>query len=68
MYAQSSDTLVHHRPLPIDHVKVVVDIDIEGDASLPVPVEEASLMTVQDACGTFVAWPLSLVEVQDKVR
>ena len=54
---------LHNRPLPLNHAKVRVDVAIEGDAPLPVPLEDADVMTVEQAIGTYVAWPILQVIV-----
>ena len=59
-YIESTPTL-HNRPLPFDHVKVMVDFTSEEDALLPVPIEDAEIMIVGQALGTYVAWPSMLV-------
>ena len=59
-YIESTPTL-HNCPLPSDYVKVRVDFASEEDALLPVPIEDAEIMTVGQALGTYVAWPSILV-------
>lgn len=62
MYNNSTDTL-HSCPLPSDHVKVSVEFAIEGEEKsyIPVPIEGGNIFTIEDAVGTFVAWPKRLV-------
>ena len=60
--------LLHNLPLPPNHVKVRVDVAFEGDAPLPVPQEAADVMTVEQAIGTYVAWPNHLVVTSDTIR
>lgn len=63
-YANLSATL-HNRPLPLNHVKVRVDFAYDENAPLPVPLEDADIITVGQAIGTFVAWPKKLIDVSD---
>ncbi|GER32294.1 hypothetical protein STAS_08351, partial [Striga asiatica] len=58
---------IHTRPLPIDHVKVSLEVAFEPNALLPVPVDDEELITVRDAIGTFVAWPKNLVFVNKSI-
>ncbi|KAG4906734.1 hypothetical protein JHK82_055380 [Glycine max] len=57
-----SDTL-HGRHLPDGHLKVSVEVVVELDASLSIPGDDDDIMTIKDAVGTFVAWPLNLIQV-----
>lgn len=61
MYNLPGDTL-HNRPLPLNHVRVSVDVIFEGSAPLPVPNEDAELFSVENAVGTCVAWPINLIQ------
>ncbi|QCE06717.1 sentrin-specific protease 2 [Vigna unguiculata] len=58
------DTL-HGRSLPNGHVKVSVDIPVEPNVSLPIPNADDDIMTIGQAIGTFVAWPINLLQVVD---
>ncbi|QCE03845.1 putative transposase [Vigna unguiculata] len=58
------DTL-HGRSLPNGHVKVNVDIALEPNVSLPIPNADDDIMTIRQAIGTFVAWPINLLQVVD---
>ncbi|GER34281.1 lipid-transfer protein [Striga asiatica] len=58
---------IHTRPLPIDHVKVSLEVAFEPNALLPVPVDDEELITVRDAIGTFVVWPKNLVFVNKSI-
>jgi len=60
------DTL-HGRSLPNGHVKVSVDIAIEPNVSLLIPNVDDDIMTIGQAIGTFVAWPINLLQVVDLV-
>ncbi|KAF1865993.1 hypothetical protein Lal_00041691 [Lupinus albus] len=53
--------MIHNAQIPSDHLKVSIDISIEDDALLPIPVDEDSI-TVRAAAGTFVAWPEHLID------
>ncbi|KAF1868150.1 hypothetical protein Lal_00018666 [Lupinus albus] len=54
--------MIHNAQIPSNHLKVSIDISIEDDALLPIPVDE-DIITVRLALGTFVAWPKHLIEV-----
>lgn len=59
---------VHGVPLGDANLRVAIDIAIDGQALLPIPVRE-ELKTVDDAVGSHVAWPKDLViEYNDKVN
>lgn len=62
MHNIQSDTL-HGRHLPDGHLKVSVEVVVELDASLSIPGDDDDIMTIKDAVGTFVAWPLNLIQV-----
>lgn len=62
VYNTLGDT-IHNRPLPIGCVKVGIDAVIEDDAELPVPDEYDDLISIHDAIGNFVAWPISLIQL-----
>ena len=55
--------LMHNLPIHPDHVRVKVVCAIVGDAPLPVPLPNMDLEIVQDAVGTYVAWPKNLIVV-----
>ncbi|KAJ1378614.1 hypothetical protein SESBI_47648, partial [Sesbania bispinosa] len=56
VYNQLGDTL-HNRPLPAEHVRVGVEIVLEGNAPLPVPNEDAGLIILDDALGAHHSTP-----------
>ncbi|KAF1867861.1 hypothetical protein Lal_00012757, partial [Lupinus albus] len=56
------DAIIHHAQIPSNHLKVSIDISIEDDALLPIPVEE-DIITVGLALATFVAWPKHLIDI-----
>ncbi|XP_058760680.1 uncharacterized protein LOC131634023 isoform X2 [Vicia villosa] len=58
--------LLHTRPLPTGCLKVSVDIALEKDALLPHPDDVSDATLVGDAIGSFVAWPSSLISVDDE--
>ncbi|XP_057443952.1 uncharacterized protein LOC130736123 [Lotus japonicus] len=62
VYNTLGDT-IHNRPLPIGCVKVGIDAVIEDDAELPVPDEYDDLISIHNAIGNFVAWPISLIQL-----
>ncbi|BAT79265.1 hypothetical protein VIGAN_02211900 [Vigna angularis var. angularis] len=47
-----SDTL-HGRPLPKGHVKVSIDIALEPNVSLPIPIDDDGMMTIGQAIGLY---------------
>ncbi|KAJ1384989.1 Ulp1 protease family, C-terminal catalytic domain [Sesbania bispinosa] len=65
VYNQLGDTL-HNRPLPPEHVRVGVEIVLDGNAPLPVPNEDAGLLLLDDALGAHVAWPIGLIDLKIK--
>jgi hypothetical protein len=54
---------IHTIPLSPDHVKVGVDIVLETDCPLPLPIEEEDMYNIEDALGTCVAWPRNLIKI-----
>lgn len=58
---------MHNKPLPPNHLRVSIDVVDEDVAALPVPLEDFDLHIVGDALGTFVAWPIYLIQVNSKV-
>ncbi|KAF1864900.1 hypothetical protein Lal_00031865 [Lupinus albus] len=56
------DAMIHHAQIPSNHLKVSIDISIEDDALLPIPVDE-DIITVGLALATFVTWPKHLIDV-----
>ena len=59
--------LLHTKPLPTGCLKVLIDIALEKDALLPYPDDVSDATLVGDAIGLFVAWPSSLISVDDEV-
>lgn len=51
---------IHGVPLGKDNVKVQITVAIEAKAKVPIPVRD-DILTVNDAVGSIVAWPKSLV-------
>ncbi|KAG5006878.1 hypothetical protein JHK85_025420 [Glycine max] len=60
------DTL-HNRSLPHGNVKVSVDVVVESNAQLQIPNHDDKIMAIAQAIGTFVAWPINLIQVDDMV-
>ncbi|KAF1892344.1 hypothetical protein Lal_00010809 [Lupinus albus] len=58
----TQDAMIHNVQIPSNHLKVSIDISIEYDALMPIPVDE-DIITVRLALGTFVAWPKHLIDV-----
>lgn len=62
-FNKPGDDRLHNQKLPSGHIKVTIEVVVESDAPLPVPIDHAELMVVGDAIGTFVAWPINLIEI-----
>ncbi|XP_057415079.1 uncharacterized protein LOC130709958 isoform X2 [Lotus japonicus] len=62
VYNTLGDT-IHNCPLPTGYVKVSIDVAIEDDAKLPVPDAYDDLISVHDAIGGLVAWPINLIQL-----
>ena len=62
----NEESTLYNVPIPPNHARVKVEFVVVGDALLPVPVDtaEMSLLTVNDALGTLVAWPSNLINVR----
>ncbi|KAF1871036.1 hypothetical protein Lal_00020770 [Lupinus albus] len=56
------DAMIHNAQIPSNHLRVSIDISIEDGALLSIPVDEDTI-TVRGALGTFVAWPVHLIDV-----
>ncbi|KAF1859003.1 hypothetical protein Lal_00000826 [Lupinus albus] len=56
------DAIIHHAQIPLNHLKISIDISVEDDALLPIPVDE-DIITIGLALATFVAWPKHLIDV-----
>lgn len=52
--------VLHGKPLGKDNVRVSITRVIQGAAQIPFPVDD-DVMTVEQAVGTFIAWPRKLV-------
>lgn len=59
--------LIHNTPIPAGHLRVSVDYPIDPDALVPVPDVALDIRSVRDAVGSFVAWPLDLIFIDDEV-
>ena len=68
VYNTSGHEMLHNRPIPPNHVKVGIKVVFpgEGATSLPVPIDEA--VTIDEAIGTCVAWPVNLIILYHLVR
>ncbi|KAI5384718.1 hypothetical protein KIW84_071648 [Lathyrus oleraceus] len=62
----TSGDLLHHRPLPDGHLKVSVDVVLDKDALLPIPDIVSETKFLRDAIGSFVAWPLDLIFIDEE--
>ncbi|KAF1868187.1 hypothetical protein Lal_00018706 [Lupinus albus] len=58
----TQNAMIHHAQIPSNHWKVSIDLSIEDDALLPIPIDE-NIITVRLALATFVAWPKHLIDV-----
>ncbi|KAF1884349.1 hypothetical protein Lal_00033523 [Lupinus albus] len=56
------DVMLHNACIPPNHVKVSIDIAIDGDSLLPIPLDE-DIFTLGGAIGTYVSWTIDLVDV-----
>ncbi|KAF1866169.1 hypothetical protein Lal_00031473 [Lupinus albus] len=56
------DAMLHHARIPPNHVRVAIDIEIEDDALLSIPLDE-DIIILGGAICTFVAWPVHIVDV-----
>ena len=57
---------IHGVPLQYDCCRVSVEQVVKGAAFLP--YEAGDMRTVEDALGSFVAWPKHLIKNTDQVR
>ncbi|KAF1892998.1 hypothetical protein Lal_00024128 [Lupinus albus] len=62
MVHNTQDTMLHNSRIPPNHVRVTIDIEIEDNALLPIPLD-VDIITLGGAICTFVAWPVHLVDV-----
>ncbi|KAF1888183.1 hypothetical protein Lal_00008096 [Lupinus albus] len=62
MVHNTHDAMLHNAQIPSNHVRVSIYIVIEEDALLPIPLDE-DIITLGGALGTFVVWPVHLVDV-----
>ena len=58
-----SDVL-HGKPLEKENARVSITHVIQGTAKIPFPIGD-EIMTVEQACGTFIAWPRDLILEED---
>ncbi|KAF1881669.1 hypothetical protein Lal_00032138 [Lupinus albus] len=62
MVYNTQDAMIRNAQIPSNHLKVSIDISIEDDALLPIPVVE-DIITIRLDLGIFVAWPKHLIDV-----
>ncbi|KAF1867895.1 hypothetical protein Lal_00012791 [Lupinus albus] len=62
MVYNTQDAIIHHAQIPSNHLKVSIDISIEDDALMPIPVDE-DIITIGLALATFVGWPKHLIDL-----
>ncbi|KAF1863286.1 hypothetical protein Lal_00031371 [Lupinus albus] len=58
----TQDVMLHNAQIQSNHVRVLIDIVIEDDALLSIPLDE-DIITFGGDLGTFVAWSVHLVDV-----
>ncbi|KAF1863046.1 hypothetical protein Lal_00018891 [Lupinus albus] len=56
------DAMIHNAQIPSNHLRVSIDISNEEDVLLPIPIDEDTI-TIGGALGTYVAWPVHLIDV-----
>ncbi|VFQ80974.1 unnamed protein product [Cuscuta campestris] len=56
---------LHNAPLPYDHVKVSVDVVLDGMGDYPIPTPTDEHTTVSSTLGSMCAWPKALVHLGD---
>ncbi|KAF1879847.1 hypothetical protein Lal_00037350 [Lupinus albus] len=54
--------MIHNAQIPSNHLKVSIDISIEDDALLSIPIDE-DIVIVRRVVSTFVAWSEHLIDV-----
>jgi hypothetical protein len=55
---------IHSGPMPPDHARVMVDGIKDADfIDHPLPVPNDEQATLQDALGSFTAWPMSMISI-----
>ncbi|KAF1892873.1 hypothetical protein Lal_00043236 [Lupinus albus] len=62
MVHNTQDAMLHNSRIPPNYVRVTIDIEIEDNALLPIPLD-VDIITLGGAICTFVAWPVHLVDV-----
>ncbi|KAF1892906.1 hypothetical protein Lal_00039980 [Lupinus albus] len=62
MVHNTQDAMLHNSRIPPNHVRVTIDIEIEDNALLPIPLD-VDIITLGGAICTFVDWPLHLLDV-----
>ena len=64
MFNRQSDRTLHNRLLSTTLVKVQINTAIEKNTPLPIPLND-EIVSISNAVGTYVAWPMGLVIVTD---
>lgn len=57
---ECSNQTIHGTPLGQENVRVSILRPLVPKAKLPFPIKD-DIVTVQDAVGTFIAWPRDLI-------
>ena len=52
--------VLHGIPLSEDNARVSITRAIQGSAKIPFPIQD-EITTVEEAVGTFIAWPRDLI-------
>ena len=63
----TANNVLHGKPLVKENARVSITRVIQGSAKIPFPIED-EIMTVEQAMGTYIAWPRQLIsEVKTSV-
>ena len=63
----TASNVLHGKPLVKENARVSITRVIQGSAKIPFPIED-EIMTVEQALGTYIAWPRQLIsEVKTSV-
>ncbi|KAL5079940.1 hypothetical protein RYX36_008361 [Vicia faba] len=57
-----------HKLLPAGFLKVLIDISLDGDASLPMPDDVSYATLVGDVIGSYVTWSSNLIFIDDEIH
>ena len=58
---------IHNMVIPPNHARVAIEVVNERDAILPVPNPSADMMVINEAVGSYVAWPIELIILDNMV-